>query len=39
MLKNYILDHVWIDYPGYISSDFAELFAKILLLLGCQTDE
>lgn len=28
-LKNYVIDHVWVDYPGFISSDFAELFKKI----------
>ncbi len=29
VLKNYILDHVWKDYPGYISVDFVDLFMKI----------
>lgn len=29
MLKNYILDHVWVDFPGFISTDFIELFKKI----------
>lgn len=29
MLKNYVLDHVWTDFPGFISTDFVELFMKI----------
>ena len=29
MLKNYVLDHVWRDYPAYISVDFVDLFMKI----------
>ena len=28
-LKNYVLDTVWTDYPGFISSDFIDLFSKI----------
>ena len=29
-LKNYVLDTVWSDYPGFISTDFIEIFMKIL---------
>ena len=29
-LKNYVLDHVWRDYPEYISQDFVDLFVKIV---------
>ena len=28
-LKNYVLDYVWAEYPGYISVDFVDLFNKI----------
>ena len=28
-LKNYVLDYVWAEYPGYISVDFVDLFKKI----------
>lgn len=28
-LKNHVLEHVWRDYPDYISVDFVELFKKI----------
>ena len=30
VLKNYVLDHVWTDFPGFISTDFIDLFKKIL---------
>jgi hypothetical protein len=30
VLKNYILEHVWADYPGFISTDFYELLSKIV---------
>lgn len=29
VLKNYMLDRVWSDYPEYISTDFVDLFKKI----------
>ena len=29
VLKNYVLSNVWRDYPGFISTDFANLFMKI----------
>ena len=29
VLKNYVLDKVWSDYPGYISTDFIDLFGRI----------
>lgn len=29
VLKNYMLDRVWSDYPEYISTDFIDLFKKI----------
>jgi len=29
VLKNYVLDRVWSDYPQFISEDFVELFMKI----------
>lgn len=29
ILKNYMLDHVWRDYPEFISVDFVDLFMKI----------
>lgn len=29
MLKNHVLDTVWSDYPGFISTDFVDLFMKI----------
>ncbi len=29
VLKNYVLDHVWTDFPGFISMDFIDLFKKI----------
>ena len=29
VLKNYMLEHVWKDYPQFISVDFVELFMKI----------
>lgn len=28
-LKNYVIDYVWSEYPGYISVDFVDLFKKI----------
>lgn len=30
VLKNYVLDRVWSDYPQFISVDFVELFMNIL---------
>lgn len=30
MLKNYMLEHVWYDYPYYISQDLVDLFKKIV---------
>lgn len=29
-LKNHVLDTVWTDYPGFISTDIVDLFMKIL---------
>ena len=29
VLKNYVLDHVWTDFPGFISTDFIDLFKRI----------
>lgn len=29
VLKNYVLDTVWSDYPAFISSDFIDLFLRI----------
>ena len=29
VLKNHVLDTVWTDYPGFISTDFVDLFMKI----------
>ena len=30
VLKNHVLDTVWTDYPGFISTDFVDLFMKIV---------
>lgn len=30
VFKNYVLEHVWADYPGFISTDFYELLSKIV---------
>lgn len=30
VFKNYILDHVWKDYPEFVSHDFVDLFMKIV---------
>ena len=30
VLKNYMIDRVWSDYPEFISTDFIDLFKKIL---------
>ena len=30
MLKNNMLDTVWTDSPGFMSTDFVDLFVKIV---------
>ena len=30
VLKNYMLDRVWSDYPGFVPTDIVELFKKIV---------
>jgi hypothetical protein len=30
VLKNHVLDTVWTDYPEFISTDFIDLFVKIV---------
>lgn len=30
VLKNYVLDHVWKDYPEFISTDFVDLFMRLV---------
>ena len=30
ILENYVIEHVWSDFPGFISVDFFELFKKII---------